>query len=299
MKQPDLGKKIAELRKAKSLTQEELVKKCNLNVRTLQRIESGVVTPRSYTVKTIFAALDCNINDLLENMPNNFSKTEHFIPNWLEQLYRYVFDLFNLKTNTMKKISILTSSFLVIGFALLVLCSESNAQNKNKNKPPAWQSKLIQTDARGIHYFFPRDIKVQIGKMQNDTADFNFGSDLVQVYKDKIFLNKKYLRTAHTGDSVILNRGFIDVRSPHFSEFVSPNGKGIIYITPKDLPVVNYGVNRDTDWMFAGKYQIREVDNKIFLNGKYCGIANKGDSVILKKGSFFTRSTLHIKKGLY
>ncbi|HEY3371256.1 MAG TPA: helix-turn-helix transcriptional regulator [Prolixibacteraceae bacterium] len=44
MKQPDLGKKIAELRKAKSLTQEELVEKCNLNVRTLQRIEAGVVT---------------------------------------------------------------------------------------------------------------------------------------------------------------------------------------------------------------------------------------------------------------
>jgi len=36
MNQPDLGKKIAELRKAKGLTQEELVEKCNLSVRTLQ-----------------------------------------------------------------------------------------------------------------------------------------------------------------------------------------------------------------------------------------------------------------------
>ena len=55
MNQPDLGKKIAELRKAKGFTQEELVEKCNLSVRTLQRIESGEVTPRSYTVKIIFA----------------------------------------------------------------------------------------------------------------------------------------------------------------------------------------------------------------------------------------------------
>jgi transcriptional regulator with XRE-family HTH domain len=47
MKQPDLGKRIAELRKAKGLTQEELVQKCHLSVRTLQRIESGEVTPRS------------------------------------------------------------------------------------------------------------------------------------------------------------------------------------------------------------------------------------------------------------
>jgi transcriptional regulator with XRE-family HTH domain len=299
MKQPDLGKRIAELRKAKGLTQDELVQKCNLNVRTLQRIESGEVTPRSYTIKIIFAALDFNIYDSSKSISNKFINMGLITSHWLEQLYKYVVDLFNLKTNTMKKISILTSTFLIIGFGLFALCSESKAQNKNKNKMPAWQSKFIETDARGINYFFPREIKAyNLGKMQHDTASFDFGSDLVQVYQDKIFLNKKYVRTAHIGDSVILHRGFIDVRNPYYSEFISPNGKGIIYITPKDLPVVNYGVNRDTDWMFAGKYQIREVDNKIFLNGRYCGIANKGDSVILKKGSFFTRSSLCIKKGL-
>ncbi|MDX5339131.1 MAG: helix-turn-helix transcriptional regulator [Cyclobacteriaceae bacterium] len=58
MKQPELGRKISELRKAKGLTQEELVEKCNLNVRTIQRIEAGEVTPRSYTVKALFEALD-------------------------------------------------------------------------------------------------------------------------------------------------------------------------------------------------------------------------------------------------
>ncbi len=61
MKQPELGKKISELRKEKGLTQEELVDKCNISVRTLQRIEAGEVTPRSYTVKTILAALDYDL----------------------------------------------------------------------------------------------------------------------------------------------------------------------------------------------------------------------------------------------
>ena len=61
MRQPELGKKVAELRKAKGLTQEELVETCNISVRTLQRIETGEVMPRSYTLKTILAALD---NDL-------------------------------------------------------------------------------------------------------------------------------------------------------------------------------------------------------------------------------------------
>ncbi|HEX6224671.1 MAG TPA: helix-turn-helix domain-containing protein [Chryseolinea sp.] len=57
MKQPELGRKIVELRTAKGLTQEELVELCKISVRTIQRIESGEVTPRSYTVKTILAAL--------------------------------------------------------------------------------------------------------------------------------------------------------------------------------------------------------------------------------------------------
>jgi transcriptional regulator with XRE-family HTH domain len=64
MKQPELGKRISELRKEKGLTQEELVDKCNISVRTIQRIESGEVTPRSYTVKTILAALDYDLSKI-------------------------------------------------------------------------------------------------------------------------------------------------------------------------------------------------------------------------------------------
>lgn len=64
MKQPELGRKIVELRKQKGLTQEELVEMCNINVRTIQRIESGEVTPRPYTVKTILAALGYNLDSV-------------------------------------------------------------------------------------------------------------------------------------------------------------------------------------------------------------------------------------------
>jgi len=65
MKQPDLGRKISELRKIKGFTQEELVDKCNISVRTLQRIETGLVMPRSYTIRTIFAALDYDIGRMI------------------------------------------------------------------------------------------------------------------------------------------------------------------------------------------------------------------------------------------
>ena len=67
MKQPDLGLKILELRKAKGLTQEELVDRCNINVRTIQRIEAGEVTPRSYTIKSIMDALGYDFNAIPVN----------------------------------------------------------------------------------------------------------------------------------------------------------------------------------------------------------------------------------------
>jgi transcriptional regulator with XRE-family HTH domain len=127
MDQPELGKKIAELRKAKGFTQEELVEKCNLNIRTLQRIESCEVTPRLYTLKTIFSALEYDTNGLFE-----ISKTGFSIQIWLEQFYRYVLDLFNLKTNKMKKITILTIIFSTIVFGLFALCTESKAQKEKK-----------------------------------------------------------------------------------------------------------------------------------------------------------------------
>ena len=64
MKQPELGKILTNLRNEKGLTQEELVEKCNISVRTIQRIEAGEVTPRSYTIKTILAALDQDLETI-------------------------------------------------------------------------------------------------------------------------------------------------------------------------------------------------------------------------------------------
>lgn len=70
MKQPELGQKILELRKQKGFTQEELVEKCNINVRTIQRIEAGDVTPRSFTIKTILEALGVDTHVIFRNDSN-------------------------------------------------------------------------------------------------------------------------------------------------------------------------------------------------------------------------------------
>lgn len=132
MKQPDLGKKIAELRLAKGLTQAELAEKCNLSPRTIQRIESADVTPRSFTVKLIFSSLDYEIYSSFGKLSYNLDRTAYKSKSRLRQFYRYVLDLFNLKTNTMKKVTILSVVAFAIIFGLTSLTRETQAQSAVK-----------------------------------------------------------------------------------------------------------------------------------------------------------------------
>ena len=71
MIQPELGKRLTELRKQKGLTQEELVERCNVTVRTIQRIESGEVDPRPATLRLIIEALGEDWNFFTQSHPSN------------------------------------------------------------------------------------------------------------------------------------------------------------------------------------------------------------------------------------
>lgn len=62
MRQPEIGQKIAELRKQKGFTQEDLAFECQLNVRSVQRIETGEVEPRISTLKILSEVLDFEFN---------------------------------------------------------------------------------------------------------------------------------------------------------------------------------------------------------------------------------------------
>ena len=57
MQQPELEKTLIALRRQKNLTQEELVEKSHVSVRTIQRIEAGEVLPRMSTIKILLEAL--------------------------------------------------------------------------------------------------------------------------------------------------------------------------------------------------------------------------------------------------
>ena len=132
MRKPDFGTKLIEVRRAKGLTQEDVAERCKITVRTIQRIESGVVQPRAFTIKIIsdvlgidfFEAANTRYDANRESLSSNLNKPSF---QW------YLKDLFNLKTKTMKKISILTTSFLMMGLAMFVFISKIQAQPDHKN----------------------------------------------------------------------------------------------------------------------------------------------------------------------
>jgi len=63
MNQPDLGLKVADLRQQKGLTQERLAELCEVSPRTIQRIESGEVDPRAYTLHCLGEALEFDFGE--------------------------------------------------------------------------------------------------------------------------------------------------------------------------------------------------------------------------------------------
>jgi transcriptional regulator with XRE-family HTH domain len=115
MKQPALGKKISELRIARGFTQEDLVERCNISVRTIQRIEAGEVTPRSYTIKTILAALDYDFSIISDDKNNIMDK---FIE-WIKRLMLIDMDMDKPSGFLIKQLNIawiLGIFYFMIGF---------------------------------------------------------------------------------------------------------------------------------------------------------------------------------------
>jgi transcriptional regulator with XRE-family HTH domain len=132
MNQPDFGNELAKIRKAKGLTQAELAQKCDVSYRTIQRIESGKVSPRIFTIKTLSVALDY---DFLKEFSVNLSINDKFEYQGFVLINKIIYktiDLFNLKTNAMRKLSVLTVVFGLIGIGLFSILKKSNAQDSLK-----------------------------------------------------------------------------------------------------------------------------------------------------------------------
>ena len=166
MKQPQLGKKILELRLDKGLTQTELAEKCNISLRTIQRIESTEVTPRSYTLKLIFKALD--FDGFSSSNKNSSIKPENSN---------------NSRKNVVRTILLLLTTSIV-SILIFKLASNSNKQStkevteiihNNQSNIKRWMNNkqvdsvltMYSDDACILHSVCG---KVQIRQMMNDVV---------------------------------------------------------------------------------------------------------------------------------
>ncbi len=116
MQQPELGKRIAEQRRSQGVTQEELAARCGFTVRTLQRIESGSVMPRKYTLSLLTEALG--------------GEPSGPTPRLFQRAYEKIGDLLNLKTHTMIKVSVWGVLVLTAGFLTVSGLQKSHAQKQ-------------------------------------------------------------------------------------------------------------------------------------------------------------------------
>jgi len=121
MEKLDFGQKLIEARKAKGLTQQDVAEKSNVTIRTIQRIESGMVTPRASTIKIISESLGFDFFEP-SNTGYDVVKEKRHSKLKTHTLLWYLTDLFNLKTQAMKKISILSmTAFLIVYLCLSVI----------------------------------------------------------------------------------------------------------------------------------------------------------------------------------
>ena len=81
MQQPELGRRLTALRKKRNLTQEELVEKSHVSVRTIQRIEAGEVLPRMLTVKILLEALGENYESFSTKPTQVMETQKSILPN--------------------------------------------------------------------------------------------------------------------------------------------------------------------------------------------------------------------------
>ena len=127
------GKLLTSIRRAKGLTQAELSEKCGVSARTIQRIENGTVTPRSFTVKALSEALSVDLLKSLANDCNEEEMNQKRLMQW-EQVIQKATDLFNLKVNPMKKIAFLSLVISLLCFSMFYFSNQSLAQRNTEPK---------------------------------------------------------------------------------------------------------------------------------------------------------------------
>ena len=134
MKQPELGKRLNEIRTQKRITQKELSDLCSVDIRTIQRIEAGEVEPRMSTLKILAAALENDelaLNKEIPEIKNEYSRSAYLVSFVAGIFFFFNFILYSLVAPAIHSISgswiyfllsvihVLTGGLFFLGFIIL------------------------------------------------------------------------------------------------------------------------------------------------------------------------------------
>jgi DNA-binding XRE family transcriptional regulator len=133
------------------LTQKELAEQCNINERTLQRIETGDVTPRTYTVNVIFNVFgtECEYNVI--HQENGSSAKVHF-------------NLFNLNPKRKAKIWIISAAVLLSALILTIIFATRTCPCCRMQTTPITSIDAIAIDVN------PRVQVIKLAEHDNDAV---------------------------------------------------------------------------------------------------------------------------------
>ncbi len=240
MNQLELGKLIFELRQKKGFTQSELAEMCNISLRTVQRIELAEVTPRKHTVKLILNALDFNYENL-KSLSIQQEIISNSKSNWFEQLKSHIKELFNLKRNTMKKISLLSLIVILITTLTFLSTNKVNAQSID-----GWFISGSKKESYNIGLdkstFQSGGVSAYIESNADETKIKGFGT-LMQTCSADNYLGKRVKMTAYIKTKGVINKAgmWMRVDSKEPRETLSFDNMS------------NRPIKGDTDWK---KYEI-------------------------------------------
>lgn len=103
--------KVAEIRKQKSLTQENLAEKAYVTVRTIQRMEAGEEVS-SETLKSVSNALDVTVNELFESISSSDKEKE------IMEISKEQQNQFNYRKNELFTIRLITFGIIFVFLGL-------------------------------------------------------------------------------------------------------------------------------------------------------------------------------------
>lgn len=272
MQQPELGKRVASARRAGGFTQEELVARCGLNVRTLQRIESGAVTPRAYTLRAIADALGVEVSVLSGDFSRQGALNKVF-----ERTRTYLIDLFNLKTHKMRKITTFVIATVAITTLLFARCPQCSGQKRE----------YVQTNSRGVVFLIGKNKDAAYGqKERGDTVRINAAGHRIEIRKGLLFMDDAYVDRVNPGDTVtfcgktLFKGASVSVARYEPVTMPSQNNTNITYIFPP-LPISGGSSRGFSEYRLGDHVVVREEQGRIYLNGIHKGDAVEGDTVEL------------------